>query len=889
MNSDFVPTLADLGLGSGPTMHRGVLIDGTFWHVATKVDETAINFRHVQAKVRRAVTSLVTFLAVLGLFLFVAGIATSFHAQILTAAVWLKPSLYLFGFWFAIICWAFLYYRRVAPTLDVRHLPVPHTMPELQTIPSLDVVERHEDLWSLCDEEAKMIIEGAYTLAHKAKHADVLPLHLWVSAISGRSVNMLFARLGLSFKDITDPLRRRFATFVTGDTDFGGIADDLLARALMLAIADKRGYITPLEIFTAAYAVDEFAQDLLSSKGIEKAELDNALAWLRITDNLRDRYTNFRGAASFKPTGNMDRAYTAIATPFLDKVSEDLTHLAASLRTEMLIGREREMTEILRAIESGNRSVVLVGNPGVGKAAMIEGLAERMVAEDVPKVLQDKRLLKLSVPHIVSAQGGQGADERLLYALQEVGRTGNVILVIENLHELVTGTGLDLSSILSSELEKGYTLVIGTTTPAGYQQLEASPLRNRLAKVVINEPERDHAIQILESKMTLIEGRNHVVFTYQALAALVDLSTRYLHEDNLPEKAITLAKEVALQVGKSSPSYKKGGQLTWIGQPQVAALIAEKTGVPVTSVTADEGEKLLHIEDRMHERVIGQEAAVTAVASALRRARVELRSTKRPIANFLFLGPTGVGKTELAKTTAEVFFGSEGNMIRFDMSEYQDKASIARLIGGNGEAGLLTDAVRRQPFALLLLDELEKAHPDILNLFLQVMDDGRLTDGTGRTIDFTNVILIATSNAGTTYIQDALGRGDNIDVIKNALLETELRQIYKPEFLNRFDDTIVFKPLSPEDVVAIAYLLIKGVTEQMKAKGITLTVTDDAIHELAKLGYDPKFGARPLRRVIQEKVENTIASFLLQGQVGRRDTLRLEAGGKITVEKAVEL
>jgi len=885
MNSDFVPTLADLGLGSGPTMYRGVLIDGTFWHLATTVDGTAIAFRTAQAKVRRAVTSVVTFLAVLGLFLFIAGIATTWHAQILTAAVWLQPSLYLFGLWFALLCWAFLYYRRVAPTLDVRRLPVPRTMPELQTIPSLDVVERHEDLWSLCDEEAKMIIAGAYTLASKAKHADVLPLHLWVSAISGRSVNMLFARLGLSFKDITDPLRRRFATFVTGDTDFGGIANDLLARALMLAIADKRTHITPLEIFTAAYAVDEFAQDLLSSKGIEKAELDNALAWLRITDDLRARYSNFRSSASFKPTGNMDRAYTAIATPFLDKVSEDLTHLAASLRTEMLIGRDREMTEILRAIESGNRSVVLVGNPGVGKAAMIEGLAERMVAEDVPQVLQDKRLLKLSVPHIVSAQGGQGADERLLYAMQEVGRTGNVILVIENLHELVTGTGLDLSSILSSELEKGYTLVIGTTTPQGYQQLEGSPLRNRLAKVVINEPERDHAIQILESKMTLIEGRNHVVFTYQALAALVDLSTRYLHEDNLPEKAITLAKEVALQVGKTAAK----GQLTWINQPQVAALIAEKTGVPVTSVTASEGEKLLHIEERMHERVIGQEAAVTAVASALRRARVELRSSKRPIANFLFLGPTGVGKTELAKTTAEVFFGSEGNMLRFDMSEYQDKASISRLIGANGEAGLLTDAVRRQPFALLLLDELEKAHPDILNLFLQVMDDGRLTDGTGRTIDFTNVILIATSNAGTSYIQDALGRGEAIDVIKNALLETELRQIYKPEFLNRFDDTIVFKPLSPEDVVAIAYLLIKGVTEQMKAKGITLTVTDDAIHELAKLGYDPKFGARPLRRVIQEKVENSIASFLLQGQVGRRDTLSLEAGGKITVIKAVEL
>ncbi len=331
------------------------------------------------------------------------------------------------------------------------------------------------------------------------------------------------------------------------------------------------------------------------------------------------------------------------------------------------------------------------------------------------------------------------------------------------------------------------------------------------------------------------------------------------------------------------------GKLTWVTKDDVAALIAEKTGVPLTDVTQEEGERLLHIEDRMHERVIGQEQAVTAIASALRRARVELRSKNRPIANFLFLGPTGVGKTELAKTTAEVFFGSENNMIRFDMSEYQNQSSAARLIGGNGEPGLLTEAVRRQPFALLLLDELEKAHPDILNLFLQVMDDGRLTDGTGRTVDFTNVILIATSNAGTNYIQDAIARGESLVAVKNALLETELRQIYRPEFLNRFDDTVVFTPLSQDDVVAIAYLMVAGVTEQMKAKGITLTVTDDAIHELARKGYDPKFGARPLRRVVQEYVENTIAEFLLAGKVGRRDTLRLEAGGKITLERAVEL
>ena len=278
-----------------------------------------------------------------------------------------------------------------------------------------------------------------------------------------------------------------------------------------------------------------------------------------------------------------------------------------------------------------------------------------------------------------------------------------------------------------------------------------------------------------------------------------------------------------------------------------------------------------------------------AVASALRRARTELRSGKRPIANFLFLGPTGVGKTELAKATAEVYFGNEQAMVRFDMSEYQDQNSITRLIGGNGQAGLMTEAVRKNPFCLLLLDELEKAHPDILNLFLQVMDDGRLTDGLGRTVDFTNIILIATSNAGTQFIQDQVAAGTSLIAIKEELLERELRTTYRPEFLNRFDDVIVFAPLTREDVVAIAYLLIVKVVERLKAKGIEFTVTDAAVHELAEQGYDPKFGARPLRRVIQDKVENPIADYLLKGQVGRRDTLIFDKGGEITLQKAAEL
>lgn len=869
----------------GPALHTGVLVDGVFWYWGKEMHARAFAKESTQKKIRRAVTMTTLALALLGLAVFALGAFLVFGADIFTTAVWREPSIFMAGLWWAVLCLCFLYFRRTNARMDVTVLPKPRSMPEMTTLPSLDVVEQHRDIARVTDEDALQVLHDACTLAAQAGHADVDVLHVFAASLATQPVGTLFARLGLRYDDVKEPLRRRMATLAKGDAIFGGAAQEVVARSVLLALADGRAKVGALELFTVAVAMDPFFEELFASKAVTKDALENATAWIRISEDLYARYQAFRRAASFKPTGNMDRAYTAIATPFLDSVSEDVTRNAVYGRTSMLIGRDREMQDIFRSIEGGNQSIVLVGQPGVGKAAIIEGVAERMVEERVPRVMQDKRLLKLSLPHIVSAQGGSGAEERFLYVLQQVAHTGNVILVIENLHELVgEGGGIDLSSILAGELEKGYTFVIGTATPEGYRAIETSPLRTRLAKVVINEPERNDAIHVLEAKTGSIEARNNVIFTYAAVEALIDLSKRYLHDENLPEKAITLAQEVALDVAK-----KSGGQQTWVTKEHVAALIGAKTGVPTTEVTQSEGERLLHLEEAMHERIVGQAHAVKAVAAALRRARVELRSSKRPIANFLFLGPTGVGKTELAKTTAAVFFGDEKSMIRFDMSEYQDQSSVSRLIGGNGQAGLLTEAVRRQPFALLLLDELEKAHPEILNLFLQVMDDGRLTDGTGRTVDFTNVILIATSNAGTQYIQDEFVKATPLEQIKTALLETELRQVYRPEFLNRFDDTIVFTPLTQEDVVAIAHLMLDGLTKQLDKKGIAFQITAAAVEELAQKGFDPKFGARPLRRALQEHVENAIADFLLRGDVGRRDTLVLDVGGKITVQKAQEL
>ena len=865
----------------------GVLVEGRFWHFADEVNETTIAYRKARNTTQKAINAVVLALGIGGLVIFVLGVILSGN-EAFTRAFWTQPNQIMFALWFAVLAALFLFYRRTEAKMIKKIVPkvAKEALEQVSTIPSLDVVEKRGNIGAVLTAEAWSSVEEAYKLVKEGGYREIAPLHLFIGTLTSKPVNLLFMRLGISFEQIKDALRRRMATYPKGEARFGFAARQVIAEAFQNALLHGRKKVSPIEIFVESYKKDEFLQELLYSVEVESEELENVVMWVRINEQLLERYEEFRKAAAFKPTGTMNRAYTAIATPFLDSVSEDLTAAAVRGALPMLIDRETEMAQIMRAIEGGNKSVVLVGPPGVGTAAIIFGMAELMVEEKVPKVLQDKRLLKLSIPHVVSAQAGAGAEERLLAALQEVGASGNIILVIEDLDQLASTAagGVNLASILASELEKGYTFAIATTTPQGYTgAVEKTILTQHFEKITIEEPDRSAAIQVLESKVGGIENKHKVIFTYEALAALIDFSMRYMHDTYLPDKAIVLAREAALMVSKRGKEWQR------VTKDDVAEIVSEKTRVPVTEVAEEEAEKLLTLEVRMHERVIGQDEAVKAVSAALRRARAELRAENRPIGNFLFLGPTGVGKTELAKTTAEVYFGSEEAMLRFDMSEYQDKASIRRLIGGPGEAGLMTEAVRQNPFSLLLLDELEKAHPDILNLFLQVMDDGRLTDGQGRTIDFTNIILIATSNAGTQYLQDEIAKGTPLDVIKTYLMETELKQVYRPEFLNRFDGIMVFKPLTQEDVVAIAYLMINKVAKRLEAKGIKFKASDEAVYELAKKGYDPKFGARPLRRVIQENVDNAIADFLLKGKVSRRDTLVFEPGGVIRVEKAAEL
>ncbi len=858
-----------------------------------RVDSVSLSLKQVRDRVQMAINLFALSLGIVSLLAF--GIRQMVFAEVadlFTSAFWLTPTPEIALVFFALLCLLFIAYRLTEATWARVTIPSRVYGQPVPDITSAPPGTKQVNVARLFEATAMNAVKEAYQLAERFEHPEVTALHLFVGCLTDEKAGIVFGRLGVRFDSVQGAIGRKLGEMPRGvGTRIGQDAIELFLSAFIHAYRQGRRQVSALELFEEAYRRDAYVRELLYAKEIDESRFGNVVQWVRINDELRERYERGRRAALHKPVGAMNRAMTSVPTPILDQVAEDLTADAVYGRLPLLVGRDREMESLFRVIEGGGQSVVLVGPPGVGKNAVLAGIAELMVEENVPKILQDKRLVALSIPMLVSGAGPAEAQERLMVVLSEIARARNVVLAIPNVEQM-TGlssggeASVDLTAVLAEALERGVTFVIATTSPDAFASaVEPSRLGRVFQKVDMREPDVNTAIQILESKVASMENQQGVIFSFDALEKCVALSDRYLHEAYLPEKAIELAKETALDARKNK------GVNTLVTGEDVARVLSEKTNIPVTKVGQDERDKLLHLEERMHERVIGQGEAVGAVASALRRARVELRSQNRPIANFLFLGPTGVGKTELAKTVAEVYFGDENAMLRFDMSEYQDKASVYRLLGAPGakEGGLLTEAVRRQPFAIVLLDELEKAHADILNLFLQVMDDGRLTDSAGRTIDFTNTIIVATSNAGSDYVSQAVASETPLEEIKTRLLEEELRGIYRPEFLNRFDGVIVFKPLTMDEVTQIAYLLVSASAERLEAKGIHFRAEDAAVEELARKGFDPKFGARPLRRVIQEQVENAIAEALLQGRAGRRDTVVLKTGGAIDVEKAPEL
>lgn len=737
--------------------------------------------------------------------------------------------------------------------------------------------------------EAWEVLDAAYRLAKNLHLTEVGIPHLFASAVASVTGSRFLARLGLPFEKTKDPIARLIRNGEVGEGS--PVLSKEVKRVLIAAYEDarkaRRKHVRTIEIFLECFKQDERLRDAFDGLGFPPDHVVHVAEWIRLREKIREDHERFVRLAVLKPNTAMNRSMTARATPLLDRFSEDLTLSARNGYLPAIVGREHEMEELLRAIESGERSVVLVGGRGAGKRALVEGLARRMVEEDVPRELFDRRLVSINIAQVIAAGDPSLAPERFFSMLEEVSLSGNIILVLEGIEALTGGVSsgpMDLAEGLATELGKGNFIVIGTTTPEAYTAyVERRTLGSILVRVDVPEMDPDSAIRALMARCGAIEYKHGVYFTFAAVERAVNLSGRYLHDLALPAKALDVIREAAVL------ARKRRGEHAFVNAEDVAAIIHDKTQIPVEAVSADESKKLLGLEDRLHQRIVGQNEAVTAVAQAMRRARAELREGKRPIANFLFLGPTGVGKTETAKALAAEYFGDEANMIRLDMSEYQDSTAVHRMIGAPGDerGGLLTEAVRKRPFSIVLLDEIEKAHPDILNLFLQVMDDGRLTDGVGRTIDFTNIVLIATSNAGTAFIQDQVKAGSDIERIKTMLIEQELKGIFRPEFLNRFDAVIVYKPLAMEDVEQIAWLMVRMIERQLEQKGIRFRAEDEAVESLARQGFDPAFGARPLRRVIQDRVDNQIADMLLKGEVHRRDTIVLRGDGTLASEPAV--
>jgi len=740
-------------------------------------------------------------------------------------------------------------------------------------------------------QESSKILDKTWLYSNYKKIFPVTVWHLLYILLDDREIRLVLARLGVGAENIKKKIDEELATLVI-DPDKRPVFTETLKNVLLnayLHMHDRQSQqIAEVDLLYGLVVSSQAIRNFFYDFDIDEEKIDNVIAWVRINNELMGRYRRFRSKSFFKPKSGINRSYTAVATPILNSFSQDLTLMAKYGGLPLTVAREREILDLINTMESDQSSVILVGPSGVGKDRIVEGIANQMMAEEVPEMFQDKRLVSISVPLLISGATGTGVlEERFLAMLQESAISGNIILHIENIHQLIGvssagNEGVDLSQVLASEIRKRNVMVIGTTDNRSYvDYLEGSELGNILKKISVDEPNKNQAIQIMEAHVGTVEAKHNVYFTYSALEKIYDLSDRYIPDQYLPKKAIDLMDEAGIFVARA------GRQDKLVREEDIEALISHKTNIPLTNVSANESAKLMNLEGEIHKRVIGQQEAVKMVSSALRRARAELRDTNRPIVNLLFLGPTGVGKTELAKTVAEVYFGSEDDMIRLDMSEYQNQDSIARLIGSpqNRTAGLLTEAVRHKPFALLLLDEMEKAHPDILNIFLQVMEDGRLTDAMGRTVDFTNLIIVATSNAGTSYIQDQISQGRAVEEFKDNLIREELRGLFRPEFLNRFDGVVVFRPLEQEEIFKIAGLMLNKVKKRLDEKGIFFEITEAAQRELAQAGFDPIFGARPLRRVIQERVDNALSEFLLKGSVGRRDIIVYDVGGKISIRK----
>lgn len=656
--------------------------------------------------------------------------------------------------------------------------------------------------------------------------------------------------------------------------------DDLFKKSLKFAIALKEPYVAPLHLFLSLVGESEILEKVLFDQGLTRQHAFLVARWMNREKELKRKPRVWDEDFVLKPLGGVNRAWTARATPTLDHFGVDLTLMAQKGKLPKVVGKQKTIKEAIRVLSRTSRDHVLIlGEAGCGKTMMIQGLAQKIIEGGVDEALFSKRIVGLNLSRLLAGTRTSGElSERLVRILDETAEAGNVILFIDEIHNL-SGLGesaLNVFGTFESYLSFSAFQTIGATTWENYRQfIETNSAFASLFQIVeLPEATVEETIEILQIVTLELEKKHKIAVSFPAITSSVDLSRRFIHYRVLPDKAVAVLEEASAAVAKKRP----GGTVT---SEDVAEVVSSKTSVPVTQITKEESEKLLKLEEKLHERVINQNSAILAIADAMRRARVGLREEKRPICALLFVGPTGVGKTEMAKALAEAYFGHEEAMVRLDMSEFQTQDSITKLLGSPpsgaslGSGGFLTEAVRRRPFALLLLDEIEKTHPDILNVFLAVIEDGRASDGQGRVVRFNNTIIIATSNAGTYLFEEEEKWGWTREETEEKLKKEELPRFFKPEFLNRFDGIVICESLTREDIFKMVNLKLKGLAEKMAQKHIYLTFKKDLVEELAKRGYQPTMGARPLRRLIADTLESYLAKKMLKGEIKKGDSMSL--------------
>lgn len=736
------------------------------------------------------------------------------------------------------------------------------------------------------------------------------------------------------------------------------LIDELVAAGEEVMVADRDGYSprTQMVLDRAREMADRFDSERIGTEHL-------LLAIIKEGDCAASRLLNTMGAnpqklfvdilaamgedpAQYREEIQRGRNEEATLTPTLDQYSRDLTAMARAGRLDPVIGREKETERVIQILcRRGKNNPCLIGEPGVGKTAIVEGIAQSLVNGNVPDIVADKRLVSLDMSGLVAKSKYRGEfEDRIKKVINEVETAGNVLLFIDELHTIIGAGGaegaLDASNILKPALARGDVQVIGATTIEEYRKYieKDAALERRFQPVQVEEPTEEESIEILKGLRKLYEKHHHVQITDEGVEASVRLSARYVNDRFLPDKAIDLMDEAAakarlgmmhgsdemmqlnreihqteldmehalqegdiekartwketrenLQASREKLEKKNRrvskNKVPVVGENEIADVVAGWTKIPVSRLTESEASRLQKLEETLHKRVIGQEEAVSAVSKAVRRGRVGLKDPKRPIGSFLFLGPTGVGKTEVSKALAEAVFGNEESMIRVDMSEYMEKHSVSKMIGsppgyvGHEDGGQLSEKVRRNPFSVILFDEIEKAHPDVFNILLQVLDDGHITDSQGRKVDFKNTIIIMTSNAGAQSIIEPkkLGFGAKEDEkqdherMKASVME-EVKRIFKPEFLNRIDETIVFRALNKDDMKKIIGIMVRDLQKRCKEQlQIDLVVREAAKESIVEKAYDRKYGARPLRRKLQDEVEDRLADALIRGEIHAKD------------------